>query len=381
MIPRISNSMFKRLSIILSTLFLAVHSSGQHRLSAGIRTGYPFSPQEEMLMGVNTLGKPLRVASSADMQYAFYFSGSSYQGIGASVFSLYDHHDVGTPFSLYVFQGARIARLSTALSLDYEWNFGASFGWHRNQEYPFNTIMGSRVNAYVSGSIMLSWQASDHWTISIGPDFTHYSNGHTSLPNAGLNILGVRVDAAATFGDLSVPAPPESFQASGRWVENLSCDITIFGAGVKEVVNHNGVYYNVEGMFGTAGLYITPFYDFHKHFRAGLSLDLNYDESANLCHNVALVTTDQRLKFFRPSLSEQLSLGLSARVELVMPIFTVHFGVGHNVVYEGHELEGFYQVIALKTRLTRRLYLHTGYQFRNFQNPDHLLLGIGCRIG
>lgn len=83
----------------------------------------------------------------------------------------------------------------------------------------------------------------------------------------------------------------------------------------------------------------------------------------------------------QPGYISQLSLGLSARVELVMPIFTVHFGVGHNVVYEGHDLEGFYQVIALKTRLTRRLYLHTGYQFRNFQNPDHLLLGIGCRIG
>jgi hypothetical protein len=62
------------------------------------------------------------------------------------------------------------------------------------------------------------------------------------------------------------------------------------------------------------------------------------------------------------------------------PIFSVHFGIGHNFLYKGRDFKGFYQIIALKTHITRRLYIHTGYQFRDFNNPDNLLLGLGWRF-
>ena len=138
---------FIRLLISAVVLLVAGQAYGQHRLSAGLRGGYPFSPQKDLLEGVNSLERPLRIAGSADVQYAFIIPGTSYQGVGLSVFSLFDHEDTGTPVSLYVFQGARIVRLSSALSLDYEWNFGASLGWHRKEEHPLNTIIGTRVNA------------------------------------------------------------------------------------------------------------------------------------------------------------------------------------------------------------------------------------------
>ena len=58
-------------------------------------------------------------------------------------------------------------------------------------------------------------------------------------------------------------------------------------------------------------------------------------------------TSSGAIGFFRPSLAEQLSLGLSVRAELVMPIFSVQFGIGHNIIYKGSDLAGFYQIIAL----------------------------------
>lgn len=139
--------MFRRFFILLVFVLLSVQAYSQHRISAGVRSGYPFSPSKPLLDGVNSLGRPLNVAASADLQYGFVFPGSSYQGVGVSVFSLFDHEDVGTPVSVYVFQGARIARLSRSLSLDYEWNFGVSFSWHRHDEHPYNIIIGSVINA------------------------------------------------------------------------------------------------------------------------------------------------------------------------------------------------------------------------------------------
>ncbi|MBQ3608401.1 MAG: acyloxyacyl hydrolase [Bacteroidales bacterium] len=377
--------------IILATALLSVHCFGQSRISAGIRGGYPFSPQEELLEGENSIGRPLRKSASADIQYAFMFGESTrlghlyptvYQGIGLSVFSLFDHEDVGTPVSLYVFQGARIARLSPRLSLDYEWNFGASFGWHRYEEHQFNTIVGSKVNAYINGSIMLTWKATENWKIAVGPDMTHYSNGHTDLPNAGLNTIGIRLNVSRTYGTTNDSIQTSgSHQESEGWKQNLSCDVTTFGALKKYSLEYDDAQHIAEGRFGTAGLHINPFYDIRQYFRIGLSLDINYDESANIKDHIAGMTDEQKLRFYHPPFAEQFSIGLSARAELVMPIFSVHFGVGHNLLYKGEDLEGFYQIIALKTHLTPKLYFHTGYQFRNFKNPDHLLIGLGWRFG
>ena len=371
--------MLKRILISFAVLLVAAQAYGQHRLSAGLRGGYPFSPQKELLEGANSLERPLSVAGAADVQYAFIIPGTSHQGIGLSVFSLFDHEDAGTPVSLYVFQGARIVRLSPHLSLDYEWNFGASFGWHRNEEHPLNTIMGTKVNAYINGGFMLTWQDED-LTVSVGPEFTHYSNGQTELPNAGLNVVGLRLNAARTFDGNAFPRMTEVLSKEERMTGKISCDITAFGSLKKCAVNHNGINYMVEGRFATAGIHINPFYDLHKHFRVGASLDLNYDESANIGSHVA-GTASSAIGFFHPSLGEQLSLGLSVRAELVMPIFSVQFGMGHNIIYKGPDLAGLYQIIALKTHVTRRLYLHTGYQFRDFHRPDHLLLGLGYRLG
>lgn len=379
--------MNKRLIISLVAICLTAYAQGEGRISASLRGGYPFSPSKGIMKGENSLGRPLRNSIAADVQYGFMFPHDSrlgrlyptaYQGIGVSVFSVFDHQDIGTPVSLYVFQGARITRLSSSLSLDYEWNFGASFGWHRNSEHPFNTITGSRSNAYINGSILLTWRSRNGWEVAAGPDMTHYSNGHTELPNAGMNSAGIRLNIAKRIG---TSTQNESQEISVSYPENVSLDITVYGAMKKYSLTYYNAEHVAEGRFGVAGIHINPFYNIRQYFRAGLSLDLNFDESANIDDHVAGTTQDNKIRFFRPPIAEQISLGISARAELVMPIFSVQFGVGHNIIYKGNDLNGFYQIIALKTHISRRLYLHTGYQFRDFKNPDNLLIGLGWRFG
>ena len=77
---------------------------------------------------------------SFHFKYAFRFGKESnlgrlfphtYQGIGVSYHTFFSPVELGNPVSVYAFQGSRIAQLSPRLSLDYEWNFGASFGWKK----------------------------------------------------------------------------------------------------------------------------------------------------------------------------------------------------------------------------------------------------------
>ena len=114
--------------------------------------------------------------------------------------------------------------------------------------------------------------------------------------------------------------------------------------------------------------------------RAGLSLDAQYDESANIREYKAGTDANGVPRFYRPPFKEQFNAGLSARCEFVMPVFSINIGVGYHFLHKGKDTKGWYQILALKTSLTRNLYLHTGYQLQNFHDPNHLMLGLGWRF-
>ncbi len=63
-----------------------------------------------------------------------------------------------------------------------------------------------------------------------------------------------------------------------------------------------------------------------------------------------------------------------------MPVFAVNVGLGHNIIYKGKELEGFYGLISLKSFLTRSLYLNVGLKISTADCSNNLLLGMGWRF-
>lgn len=161
----------------------------------------------------------------------------------------------------------------------------------------------------------------------------------------------------------------------------MTYDVILYGAGRSKGLIWNNDVYIANGTFGIIGLNFSPLYRIHKCFRTGLSLDFQYDESANLSDHVAGTDYDGKIRFYRPPFREQAALGISARAELIMPIFSVNIGFGHNVLYKGSDLEGFYQILALKASVTPRLFLHVGYKLHKFHDPNNLMLGAGWRFG
>ena len=335
-----------------------------HVLSAEFRPAYVF-PTGAFLKGDNQAGDPINTNLSGHLKYGFRFSPDSYwgrlyphavQGIGVAYNTFFNAAELGNPVSVYVFQTSRIATLAPRLSLDYEWNFGASFGWK----------------------------------IKAGIDVTHYSNGNTGYPNAGINTIGAAVGLTRCFG---AAEPEETSAASSTFSplgqadfhRRMSYDLVVYGATRKKAVypaQADPVL--VPGSFGIAGLNFTPMYNFSRYFRAGVSLDAQYDESANIGRHIVdgpTYPSTDNIRFYRPPFREQFSVGLSLRAELVMPIFSINLGVGRNVLCKGRDTDAFYQILALKTHLTRRLFLHVGYQLSRFKDPNNLMLGLGWRFG
>lgn len=369
-----------------------------HLLEADFRPGNVFQTHA-FFKGENASQQPIRQMLSGHLKYGFRFTPETYfgkrypyaiQGIGIGYNTFHNRQELGNPLSVYVFQSSRIARLAPRLSLDYEWNFGASFGWKEYNETtnPYNIVVGSPINAYIHLEFLLNWQLAAHSYLRAGVGVSHYSNGNSNYPNAGVNTVEASIGFIRTFGQEEQHLTPGKGGAGyghrHPFKPYINYDLIFYGATRKKGIfpeAHRGML--VPGIFAIGGMNFNPLYNFNKYFRAGLSLDAQYDESANILEHIAneeIPSQSDELKFYRPPFKDQFSVGLSLRTEIVMPIFSINLGIGKNFIYHGKDTRSFYQVFVLKTNLSKRFFLHTGYQLYRFKDPNNLMLGIGFRF-
>ena len=226
---------------------------------------------------------------------------------------------------------------------------------------------------------LLNWQLAAGWQLTAGIDLSHFSNGNTQYPNAGVNTVGGRIGLVHTFG-ANAGTVMSGRRTTQRIKPHISYDIVLYGASKRKGVIKPDEAYLAPGSFGVLGFNFNPMYNFHQYFRAGASLDVQYDESANIKEYEADYNDQAEHRFYRPPFKEQLAVGLSVRGELVMPIFTINVGIGYNVYHKCTDTQGMYQILALKTSVTRNLFLHVGYQLSKFKDPNNLMLGIGYRF-
>ncbi len=349
-------------------------------------------PTNALFRGENLKGKRMTEAFSAHLKYGFQYNphtrqGSLYphanQGIGLSYNTFFNKREIGNPVAIYVFQSSRIGSLSPVLSLDYEWNFGASFGWKKHK-VDFNSpgsIIGSKVNAYINLGFFLNWKFNPLWGLTAGIDLTHFSNGNTRYPNSGVNTIGARIGLTHCLTQLpATSAPPTQTPVYEKRAGYMSYDLILYGGLKCKGMIHEGNPFLLPGSFGVAGFNFSPMYNPSRSFRTGISLDGQYDQSANLREHVAEVDEQNGIKFYRPPFKEQINIGLSVRGELVMPIFSINIGIGYNLYQKSKDTQGFYQIAALKASLTRSVFLHVGYQLFRFHLPNHLMVGAGYRF-
>lgn len=356
-----------------------------HRVGIEGRGGYIF-PTNPFLKGANYYGKKMLTNYAVHLKYSFQFRphtatdrayAGAYQGVGLGYFDFGNRRELGNPLALYLFQGGRMARLSPRLSLNYEWNFGISTGWksYHRVKNPNQKAMGTPANAYLSAIFYLNWALSPMFDLTVGASGSHFSNGNTRFPNAGLNTVDCKVGLVCNFN-----------RSAGEWAKSGRCsvvpafprhvsyDLTLFGSWRKKAVRIPEGLIPAPGTYPVWGFNFAPMYNFGYRFRVGVSLDGVYDGSASIR------SESSGSEFFFPPFSKQLSLGVSARGELVMPYLTVGIGFGGNVLHGGGDLKSFYQILSLKINVWRDSYLHVGYSLRDFHEPSYLMLGIGYRF-
>ncbi len=386
--------------ILLGCAVVSAGAQTARRIGVEVRPVYVV-PTHRFLSGENLYGAPIDRGLSFHLNYAFQrpdhpWAPTAYQGVGISHhrffyayrpelpegFEFDRNYELGTPTTLYLFQGARIARLGARLSLNYEWNFGLSFGWHRYdpEKNPFNKVIGSRVNAYLNTNLYLLWRASPTLDLALGGSAMHFSNGSTRLPNAGLNALGITFGAIRSFDRPQIDPLLPKAKTDADFQRYMSYEVMLFGAWRRKGVVIDNTVYGSPHIYGVGGFNFAAMRNLGRKVRLGASLDGVYDGSANVYvidQGDGLISVGD---FRSPSWRRQWALGLAGQVDYVMPYFTLTFGLGANVLHGGGELSSFYQKLALKIDLTHNTFLHIGYSLREFRAPNFLMLGAGFRF-
>ena len=342
------------------------------------------------LKGENLLNKKVNSGLSLNIKADFSFNEESqegllykglYQGIGLGVNSFFANDLLGTPLSIYAFQGAPIVHLKKNLWLGYEWQFGPALGWKHDKvtDSPYSRVVSTSITAMLGIGFGIHYVPSPKWEISAGLQATHFSNGNTSLPNAGVNTLGATLGIAYILNPNTQNLTPTikliEEADKGIWLY----DITLYGAWRKRVVEIYEEPQLCPGTFGIFGLQFSPLRKLNRFVAIGPSLDLQYDQSAGISSYWVEGTWGSDIKFYKPPFGKQLSIGLSAHAELTMPIFAVNIGIGYDFLSPMGD-KPFYQMLTLKTFFTKNIYLNTGYRLANFSDPQNLMLGFGIRL-
>ena len=347
----------------------------------------------DFLRGNNGEVRTMNHAFTVKVKYAFAPPSGSreaelykgvYQGVGLAYHDL--NPQLGNPVSLFLFQGATIKTLSRRLSLNYEWNLGLAYGWNKYDEdsHPDNRVIGSKVTAYINLDFYLRYMLSKEWDLNLGASITHFSNGNTSIPNAGLNIAGIKASAAYYFNrregvkGVRREGVDTTFQRQWVW------DLTLYGAWKRKGLDTETGTFAIPGKYGVVGFNVNPLYQINRWLNIGPSFDASYDGSANLEFDYPKADKMQEPTEDDVRLApwyRRVALGLSGRVEFAMPYFIINFGIGHNFVNaQTDDLRGFYEILALKIHVLRKAYVHIGYSLYDFYYPNNLMLGLGLHL-
>lgn len=372
------------------------HTRLIHRIETEIRSGY-ILPTNLFVKGENATGKPIRQNLSAHLKYGFRFHPDSrrgkiyrgaYQGVGFGYYDFGNTQEIGNPKAFYLYQGATITEITPRLSLDYEWNFGISTGWKHYDFYtnPYNGMVGSKMNAYMNVNFYFRQYLSRYFDLIGGFTLTHFSNGNTEFPNAGLNAIDIKAGITYNFNRRErylVNGLPGSLSLIREFPHHVNYDLVFFGSWRRKGVVHNGEPMASPEKYTVLGFNFNPMYNLGYKLRIGGSLDGVYDSSANVYTEDYIIShgsPNPGYTFYKPALNRQLALGVSARAEYVMPYFDVGIGIGANVLCRGEDMKGLYQIVSLKIKVSRLSFIHIGYNLQNFDTPNYLMLGVGLRL-
>lgn len=292
--------------------------------------------------------------------------------------------DIGSPFSIYFFQGAQLFKLTRKLTINYEWNLGASFNWKYYDAFdnPENIAIGSSVNIHAGGNLYFNWRLSRHFDLHAGAGFTHFSNGAASRPNKGLNMLAYFVELSYHFNRKDVLPNFDGNFTPPTYEKHIDHDLMILISSRQAKVDtlYTGLVSEyTQRSFKVLGLSYAHMFSNSYRFKWGPSIEAVYDESSGVTswrekHPETGKLYD-RVKLGRTK--DRFSLGVSMKGEVSMPVYSIFAHLGYDVIEGNKSFQRFYQILGVKVYINDNFFGTFGIRANNFGKAQYLYWNLG----
>ena len=254
-------------------------------------------------------------------------------------------------------------------------NFGIRFGLgigyltesYDHIENPYNICIGSPVNAAASITFDITHRFSDHFKMSLFGGLQHFSNGCTSEPNKGTNVLKGGISAAYMINE-----PVEYIKAEQlnekRTIEYLKEFKPELYLGLS--YGSKRIDYLQEDYTTVLDLEVYVMEQVARIFKLGIGFDLVYDNN-DILRNIKTGTEWTTAQILNP--------GVHVAGELLMGRTSFMFVVGEHLGEYMHT-EKSYQRLGLKIEFTEHIYGKVTLMVHQWHIADFLGWGVGFKL-
>lgn len=257
-------------------------------------------------------------------------------------------------------------------------NFGIRFGLglgyltesYDHIENPYNICIGSPFNAAASVTFDISHRFTDRFKISLYGGLQHFSNGCTSEPNKGTNVIKGGISAAYMINE-PVPYIRAEQLNEKKTIEYLKEFRPELYVGLS--YGYKNIEYLQEDFTTVLDLEIYAMEQLTRLFKLGLGFDLVYDQteilrSMNANNGVNKLTTYQIL-----------NPGAHVAGELLMGNASFMFVVGKHFG-EYMYTEKSYQRLGFKLDFGKHIYGKVTLMIHQWHIADFLGFGFGFKL-
>lgn len=313
--------------------------------------------------------------------------GMPYYGVGISQSFYGRDEELGKPISLFLFQGATITQFTSKLLLNYELELGLSMNWEHYDPFtnPDNIAIGSSTNVHVAANIYLNWKVSKRFDIHAGGSIAHFSNGTSQQPNNGLNKGGAFVEVAYNFNRNDKLHTKMKQADSSRFIPSYEQDVQLILStrNVKiDTLQTNLPDIYTDKQFNVYGLSYYFMRASKYNYRYGVGVECLYDESrgAKIYNKQHPDNGNYYTVTELGSFNDRLSLGISARGEVVLPYYSIFFDLGATILNRDKNLPLFNQALGVKVYLSNNLFGTFGIKATNFSKAQFLYWSLGYTL-
>lgn len=222
---------------------------------------------------------------------------------------------------------------------------------------PKNIAIGTHLNLLIVLGTEIEYR-QPNFGMTLGLDFTHYSNSGSVKPNLGLNIPSLRIGLSYMTQKAEINANEITHQR-----ENLKLLITATGGAKNNYEFQNKV-------FPAFGLNMHLSKALYKRNRYVYGIDVLFSEA-----NRQFLASEPNQSFV-----STLQIGIYNAWELEVARTTFSLGMGA-YVYNPYDPHGwFYHRIGGQFRITEQFFCH-GYVRSHWAKADFFEVGLGYKIG